>query len=124
MRALRDDPRRVPLADRLEVSFGRGINPVRRAGAGEARLVVPGLDVVEQLVFGAAPVDVLVLFGSAVEDPAVARLADLPLELELEVAELVLRDDIGDGDILGERVAGDVPAGGDGLALIAAPRVE
>jgi len=63
------------------MSCRRWQDGVRGTGAGEARLVIRALDVVEQLVLGRAPVDVVVLLGAAVEDAAVAGLADLPAEL-------------------------------------------
>ena len=90
MGAPRQDARGVPVADRFEMSGWRRVQSIRGARAGEPRLVVVGLDVVEELILGCAPVNVVVLLGAAIEDPAVARLADLPIHLELEIAELVL----------------------------------
>ena len=66
----------------------------------------------------------VVLFGAAVEDAAVARLADLPFELQLEIAEFVLRDDVGNRLLLRERAVGDVPAVRNLVGLVAAPRFE
>ena len=86
---LADDAGVVPPADRFQVAGGRRIERVRRPRRRQSRLVVGGLVVVEQLVLGRAPVDVVVLLGAAIKDPRVARLADPPLELELEVAELI-----------------------------------
>src|SRR5262249_8132495 len=59
-----------------------------------------------------------------IEDAAVARLADLPIHLEVEVAELVFRHDVGDATVLGQRAVGDLPARGNLVGLVAAPRVE
>src|SRR5882672_2718425 len=48
--SLGDDARAVPLADRLQVTFGRGVETVGRGGAGQTRLVVGRFVVVEELV--------------------------------------------------------------------------
>ena len=55
---------------------------------------------------------------------AVAGVADLPLELQLEIAELVSRHDVGDGRVLGECAVFDLPARGDGVGLVAFPVLE
>src|SRR6267142_1843652 len=81
--------RLVPFADRLHGVSRRHIQLVGGARQMVGPLVVGGLDVVEELILGRAPVDVVVLLGAPVEDAAVPRLADLPLQFELEVAELV-----------------------------------
>src|SRR5262249_3497672 len=92
--------------------------------AGQARFVVLGLDVVEELVFGGAPVDVVVYFRPTIKDAAVAGLTDFPIEAQLEVRELISGDEIPDRAALGERAIGDFPAGRDGLGLVPAPPVE
>src|SRR6202030_1679292 len=79
-------------------------------GGGEATAAVRRVLVIEELIFRGAPVDVIVLACAAVKHTAVARLADLPLELELEISEALLRDQIINRLVLGERPAGDVPA--------------
>src|SRR5579864_5305137 len=124
MRTFRDDACRVPFADPLQMTLGGRVHGVRGAGAGEPRLVVLGMDVVEELILGRAPVDVVVLLGAAVEDAAVTRLADLPVHLELEVAEFVLRHDVGDRPVLGQRAVDNVPAGGHLVGLVSAPVVQ
>ena len=102
VRTFRYNPRSVPLTDGPQVSWGRWIERVRGAGAREPRFVVRSFDVVEQLVFGCAPINVVVFFGASIEDATIARLADLPLEFQFEVAELVLRHDVTDGCLLHE----------------------
>src|SRR5262245_33587072 len=95
-------------------------------------LVVRRFDVIEQLVFRAGGVDPVVVrragvvgvLDAAVEDAAVAALANLPFELELEIAVLVLRDDVGYTIVLDERAGFDSPTGRHRLTLVAAPRVE
>ena len=87
--ALRDNPRLVPLADRLHRVGRRCRELVHRAGEVIRALVVGRLDVVEQLIFRRAPVDGVVLFGAAIEDPAVAGFPDAPFQLELEVPEFL-----------------------------------
>src|SRR5438067_12796973 len=99
----------------------RRVQTVRSARAREPRLVVARLDVVEQLILRPAPVDVFELFAAAIEDTAVSRFADLPLELEIKIAELVFRDEILDRLIFGERPVVDAPAVRDGVALVTAP---
>src|SRR5688572_9288716 len=98
-----DDAGAVPLAGSLEVPGRRGVQRISGPGAGEPGLVVFAADVVEQLIFRRRPVDVALLLGAAIEDAAVAGVADLPVHLELEVAELVPRDDVRDLPVLGER---------------------
>src|SRR5882672_584353 len=122
--AVGDDARRVPLADGFQMTGGRRVQRVRGAGARQSRFVVGALRVVEQLILGRAPVDVIVFLGATIEDAAVARLADLPVDRQLEIAELVLRHDVGDAVVLGERAVFDDPPLGHGIILIAAPRVE
>ena len=115
VRPLRDDARGVPLADRLQVPCRRRIEAVGRGGAGQPRLVVGRFGIVEQLVLGAGGVDAVVvglareigILDAAVENPAVAGATDAPLELELEVAELILGDQIAGVSVLGQRAVGD-----------------
>src|SRR5438105_13902898 len=77
--------------------------------------------VVEQLVLGSAPIDVIVLLGAAVENPGVATRAQFPVERELEVSELVAGDDVVDGARFCQYAIDDAPAGGHGLLLVSAP---
>ena len=124
VRAVDDDSRLVPLADRLQVSGRGGIQRVRGAGRCEPRLVVGRFGIVEELVFRRAPVDVVVLFGAAIEDSAVAAFGNLPFELELEIVELVLRHEVARRFVVGDRPVGDMPARRDRLGLVAPPTVE
>src|SRR5262249_9710017 len=70
-----------------------------------------------------APFEVRV-FDAAIEDSAVDRAPDLPLELELEVAEFVLGNQIADMSVLGQRATFDLPALRHRRHLVAAPRAE
>src|SRR6476646_4008604 len=79
--------------------------------------------VVEELIFGRAPVDVIVFLGAMIEDARVSAGAELPVERELEVAELVPGDEVADGSGLRQHAVDDVPAGGQCLGLVAAPGV-
>src|ERR1700733_2273738 len=87
MVALHEQARFVPMIERVHDTGGRRIQREVGAGGRETALAVLGIRVIEQLVLRRAPVDVVVLARAAVEDTAVAGLANLPLELELEVAE-------------------------------------
>src|SRR5207244_9326753 len=121
VRALHHQPRLVPVIEREHHALRR---TVEREGGGcgrEAAAAVGGVRVIEKLVFGCAPVDVIVLARAAIEDAAVAGLADLPLELELEIGEALLRDPVVDHAVLCEPPAGDAPARGKTRLLPAAP---
>ena len=65
----------------------------------------------------------VVFLGAAIEDAGVAGLADLPFELELEVAELILRDDVGAGVSLAS-VPSTIASRQAGGRLVAAKGVE
>src|SRR5207237_2629754 len=121
VRAFHHYPRLVPVIVRPHHPFRR---TVEREGGGcgrEAAAAVGCVRVIEKLVFGCAPVDVNVLARAAIEDAAVAGLADLPLELELEIGEALLRDQVVDHAVLREHPAGDAPARGKSRFLPAAP---
>src|SRR5215467_437801 len=105
------------------MSFRRRIQSVRRAGTGQPGLVVGGLDVVEQLVLGSAPIDMIIFFGAAVEDAAVAGLADLPFEFKFEVAELLFRNEIAHRRLFRKRAVDDVPAHWNCVCLVATPGI-
>src|SRR6476469_8218246 len=77
--------------------------------------------VVEELILRRRPVDVLVFLGAAVEHAGIAAGSQLPVERELEVAELVAADEVAGTGGLGEHAVGHAPGGRDGVALIAAP---
>src|ERR1039458_10105079 len=66
----------------------------------------------------------VVLLRCAVEDAAVSSLADLPVHLELEVVELLLRHDVVHRRALRERAVHDAPAGRYVGLLIASEGVE
>src|SRR5579883_2679287 len=83
--AVHDDACRVPLTRTLHDPRRRRVQPVVRSGGGQAALAVRRVGVVQQLVLGSTPVDVVVLLGRAVEDAGVASRGDLPLQGELEV---------------------------------------
>ncbi len=77
--------------------------------------------VVQQLVLRRTPVDVVVAFGSAVENTGVAAGRDLPVERQLEIAELITADEVFRGKRLRERAILRVPGGWDALLLVCAP---
>src|SRR5262249_42638741 len=107
---LRDDARPVPLAGRLRGILRGGVEVVDRSGEVVVLLVVRRVRVIEQLILRRAPVDLVELVGAAIEDPAVARVADVPLELELEVGELLLRRDVVGMAVLLQHAVHDLPA--------------
>src|SRR3984893_16176063 len=117
MIAFYDEARLVPLIERqhdpgpcaVEPVGGGRVEPAGCRGGGETALAVRRIRSIEELIFRTAPVDVIVVARPSVKDPAVARLADLPLELELEISETFLRDQIVDRPFLGEHPAGNVP---------------
>ena len=74
--------------------LGRRVEVVHRSREVVVLLVVGRVHVVEQLILRRAPVDLVELVGAAIEHAAVAGVADVPLELELEIAELLLRRDV------------------------------
>src|SRR5207245_3089623 len=59
-----------------------------------------------------------------VEDAAVPALPDLPFNLQLEVAEFVLRNEILNTCVFFERAIRDAPAVWNRLCFVPAPRVE
>src|SRR5439155_22703062 len=67
---------------------------------------------------------VVVLPGAPIEEAAFACLADFPLQLELEIAELVFADEVAHRTIFRHRAVFDAPPLRHGAALVAAPRVE
>src|SRR5437879_1288617 len=77
--------------------------------------------VVQHLHLGSGPVDGFVVLARAVEDPAVAPRRDVPLERELEVAELLARDDVAGRRDAGERAVDDLPSGRHRVHLEATP---
>src|ERR1700677_1623754 len=110
MVAIDDDARLVPLAKRLDHACGRTIQAVRRPRRGEPAAAIGRVGVIQQLILRAAPVNVVVFARGAIEDAAVALLADFPVNLELEIAELLLGHQVIDRAFLGERAVYDVPA--------------
>src|SRR5579864_1423975 len=94
MIAAHHQPCAVPLIERFGDAGRHPVEGVIRPGSRERALAILGVGVIEQLVLGCTPVDVVVLTRAAVEDAAVAGFADLPLELELEVAIAPRRDEI------------------------------
>jgi len=97
--AIHHETHLVPLAGGLHDAGGGRIQAVVGPGRRQARLAVRMPRVVQYLHLRSAPVDRVVarVLAGAVEDPAVAVLRDVPLERQLEVLELLLRDDVGRG---------------------------
>src|SRR5437899_2416492 len=118
---LDQDANLVPLTGGLHDPCGRGIEAVGRARRRQARLAVGMARVVQHLHFGAGPVDGVVVLAGAVKDPAVAPWRDVPLERQLEVAELLARDDVARGRDARERAVHDLPSGRQRVHLEAAP---
>src|ERR1700733_7099902 len=124
MIAIDDDARLVPLAKRLDHACGRTIQAVRRPRRGEPAAAIGRVGGIQQLILRAAPVNVVVFARRAIEDAAVALLADFPVNLELEIAELLLGHQVIDRAFLGERAVNDVPALRHALRAPAAKGVE
>src|SRR5258708_9360362 len=108
--AVDDDPRLVPLAERLDHAGGGTVQGVGGRRGGEPAAAVARIGVIEQLILRAAPVNMGVFARGAIEDTAVAALADFPFELELEVAELLLGHQLIDLALLGELAIDAMPA--------------
>src|SRR5262245_45893240 len=100
VRAVDDDAGRVPFAVRLDDARRRGVQPEVGCGRTEPVAAVRRVRIVEQLVLRRAPEDVFVLVRAAIEEAAVPALADLPFQLELEVAEELARDEVLDLAVL------------------------
>src|SRR6266699_1074396 len=103
--ALDHEPSLVPMVVWEHDARRRAVERVGGGGGREAAAAVGGVRVIQELVFGCAPVDVIVLARAAIEDAAVAALADLPFELELEIPEALLRDQVIDLAVLREHPA-------------------
>src|SRR4029077_3742145 len=82
-----DEARLVPMIERQHDPGRCAVERVRSRGGREATAAVVRVLIIEELIFRSAPVDMVVLACAAVKDTTVARLADLPLELELEISE-------------------------------------
>ena len=122
--ALGDDLRMVPLAGRLHDLLGRRIDGIDRAGRGERVLAVAVLVVVEDLVLGAGLVGGAPRLGDAVHDAAVAARGDLPVDLELEVAELLDRADVAALAVEHQDAVGHLPGVGGLVLLVPLPAVQ
>src|SRR5207302_4417385 len=61
------------------------------------------------------------IFDPAVKNTAVARAPDLPFELELEIAELIARDEIANVPVLGECAVVDLPSRRHIVTLVGFP---
>src|SRR5207248_1211976 len=75
-------------------------------------------------IFYRAPVNVLVLFGAAIKDSAVAGVANLPVDLQLEIAELLFADDVLNASFFRQRAVADGPPCGDRGGLVPAPSIQ
>src|SRR5580700_10149531 len=113
-----DDARLVPLAKRLDHPRGRTIQAVRRPRRGEPAAAIGRVGVIQQLILRAAPVNVVVFARGAIEDAAVALLADFPVNLELEIAELLLGHQVINAAFLGQRAVNHAPASSAALPTI------
>src|SRR5262252_882526 len=91
VRALRHDARLIPLTGRLRGILRSGEQVVHRPREVVVLLVVLGVLVIEELILWRAPVDLVERVGPSIEHTAVAGVANVPLELELEIAELFFR---------------------------------
>src|SRR4030095_4243300 len=104
VRAVDDDARGVPLVVRFHDAGGGRAQREGVCGCAETTAAVGRVRVVQELVLRRAPEYVVVLPGAAVEHAAVAAFADLPLELELEVAEGIAGDEVLDLAVLRDLV--------------------
>src|ERR1017187_386051 len=118
-----DDPRRVPFVRGLDGSRRGRIQAVCRASSRQANLAVGCRSVIEQLVLRSAPVDVLVLLGGAIEDPRIAGRAELPVQREFKVPELLPSDEIAGTSRLRQHAAHDPPSRRHRVGLVAAPAI-
>src|SRR5712691_13227238 len=119
--AVDDEPRRVPFAAGVDVA-GRGrIEVVGRARRRHARLAIRVLRVIQDLHFHRVPVDLVAILAGAIEDTAVAAGLDLPVNAQLEILELVGRDDVATGADPRERAILHRPAVGDRRLAVVAP---
>src|ERR1700720_791084 len=109
MSALYNESRLVPVIKGQHHTGRRTIERVRGPSGREAALAVRRIRIIEELIFRTAPVDMIVAARAPVKDTAVATLAYLPLEFELEISEVLLRGQIVDRPVLGEPPAGNVP---------------
>src|SRR5262245_42149371 len=77
--------------------------------------------VVEHLHLGTGLERRVAGLADAEHDPAVAARGDLPLDRQLEVGELIDRDDVAAAGHARERAVYDLPASGHGRLLEPAP---
>src|SRR2546430_12703346 len=111
----------IPLTGGFHDQGGRRVEAEVGARRRQARLAVGVARVVQHLHLGGRPVDGVAVLARAVEDPAVAPRRDVPLERQLEVAELLARDDVAGGRDARERAVHDLPSGRQRVHLEAAP---
>ena len=112
------DPAAVPVPDRPGRVLRRRVQGVVRP----VRVRVVGPEgAVADLVLGGVLVDVLGVLGGPVEDAAVAAVRHLPVERQLEVAELLLGDQVAGLLDPDQRPVDRLPAGRDALLLVAPP---
>src|SRR4029077_17387295 len=76
---------------------------------------------IQQLIFGRAPVDVIVLLSAAIKHTGVAARRELPVQRQLEVGELVFRDQVTDGCRFREHSVDDTPSRWKRRSLVSAP---
>ncbi len=82
---------------------------------------MPG--VVEHLHLDSRVVRLVAFLGHAVEHPAVAGRSHLPLQRQLEVAELLVRYDVTSGSYASQLPIDRLPPVGSRLLLVAAPAI-
>src|SRR5690606_9070931 len=110
VRALDDDVGAVPLAGGAGDVGGARDDVVEGAGAGLGLLAVGVVGVVEDLVLEAGLPRVVLVFGRAVDDPAVGALGGAPVDLELEVGVLLGGADVAAGLVHAEDAVFHRPA--------------
>src|SRR6185503_20654552 len=99
----------------------RGVQVVRRARGLQRVLTVGMLRVIEHLHLGRVPIDLVLLFTRAIKDAAVPARLDLPVDRELEVAELVVGDDVATCPDAGKSAVLHFPAVGNRRLAVVAP---
>ena len=97
VRPCHDEPRIVPFADRPRDIAHRRLQSVIGAGGGQRVLAVRVTGVVEDLHLGSALPHLGADIHHAKDDAAVAAFGDLPLQPQIEIAELVDGDDVAAG---------------------------
>src|SRR2546423_6437046 len=121
--AIYHEQRRVPFVSGLDDVRWRWVQRVIASCRSQSAFSIRVTGVVEQLVLGSTPVDMVVFLGSTIEESGVPARTQLPVHRQLEVRELILGDEVFDRAGLGENTIDDPPARGHRLCLVSTPRI-